>query len=389
MQEYEQEEYEGGNIQPKELKLVNSGAFGCIYSPNLTCKGAIGSANYITKIQKSKRSIIHELRISERIRKIAGYAKYFAPVLSSCNVRIAKDRLNDLRKCEVFENESEEKIKSSSYISMKIRYVGNHDLKDHLLSNVTASTFLQELVKTHSYVLKGIQKLFANNIVHYDLKYNNIIMDKTRNMPIIIDFGQSWSIDELRTADEINAAFFVFDQYDYWCIDILICNYAIQKIGLNNLKTSVVTEAEIHEIYDVFIYGREPKYESGSGHKKILNDVFRYGMLQTPQKMLNYRNTLNEYLSNFINKLTWHELYEDLLKYSGTWDCYSVAVIYMNMVDDLFLSNPEIYTQITSKYQYLQKYVILMESVLYSAPNNRPPIQTIIKELDIMRKFKV
>ena len=82
-----EEEHTGGSSvkQPKELKLINSGAFGCIYRPNLTCTGNVGSMKYLTKIQKSKRTIIHELRISEKVRKITGYARFFAPVLKPTN----------------------------------------------------------------------------------------------------------------------------------------------------------------------------------------------------------------------------------------------------------------------------------------------------------------
>ena len=48
----------------EKLKLLNSGAFGCIYRPSLTCKGNVDSVKYITKIQKSKRAIDNEIFIS-------------------------------------------------------------------------------------------------------------------------------------------------------------------------------------------------------------------------------------------------------------------------------------------------------------------------------------
>jgi hypothetical protein len=387
MQEYDYIDMQEGGIsaKPKELKLVNSGAFGCIYSPNLTCNGNIGSINYITKIQKSKRSIKHELRISEKIRKIVGYARYFAPVLSSCNVRIEKDRLDDLKKCDVFKDESVQNIKSSSYISLKIRYVGDNDLKKYLFSNTTSIyIFIEKLWTTHFYLLKSIQKLFANKILHYDLKYNNIILDKKRNVPIIIDFGQSWAIDELQKEDEINAAFFVFDQYDYWCLDILICNYVIQIVGITEAKTKIVTDTEIEKIYDVFIYGKEPNYENGT--KKILNDVYRYGILQNPDKLQKFKDTMDKYTKKFIHTRTWWELYEDLLNYSNTWDCYSLSVIYLNMLDDVFLSQPVVYNKMMNP--SLQKYIGLMEQILYNIPNERPPVQYVEKELDtIMRQY--
>lgn len=376
------EEQKGGK---KELKLINSGAFGCIYSPNLTCKGNVGSVKYITKIQKSERSIMHELRISKKIRNIGGYVRFFAPVLKSCEVKITKDRVKDLKKCEVFENDSEKQIEGSTYVSMKTRYIGDKDLRTYLFSNVNSELFLHEMWRTHSHLLKGIQKLFKYKIVHYDLKYNNIIFDSDRNEPIIIDFGQSWIIDELQTDDQLLAAFFVFDQYDYWCIDIVICCYIIQKVGRKEAKTEKVTESEIDHIYDIFIHGREPKYESSDNIKKVISDAYLYNILQNPTIMNNFQILFKEYASQFINKRTWWELYEELIKYANTWDCYSLSIIYLNMLDDVFLSNNEYYRKIVTKSSTrLPKYVELMERIVYSVPDKRPSVQTVLSEIELL-----
>lgn len=380
-----QEEHTSGGTQCKELRLINSGAFGCIYRPNLTCKGNVGSMKYLTKIQKSKRTIIHELRISEKVRKINGYARFFAPVLKHCPVRIAKDQIPNIKKCEVFKNETAKTIESTSYISMKSRYVGNQDLKAYLFSilynsSQPPSVFLHELWQTHTHLLKGISKLYANNIVHYDLKYNNIIFDGEQQKPIIIDFGQSWSTTELKTEPEISAAFFVFDQYDYWCIDILICNYIVQRIGIDNAKNTLVNESEMNDIYGVFIHGLNPNKDD-----KIVNDAFLYNMLQNPQKKTNYTNIFAEYVRPFINNQTWWELYEDLQKYANTWDSYSLAIIYLNFLDDIFLDNSELYNRLlVLSENRLPKYIDLLEQTVYNAPNNRPTIQQIINAIEIL-----
>jgi serine/threonine protein kinase len=326
------------------------------------------------------------LRISKKVRNIGGYVRFFAPVLKSCEVKITKDRVKDLKKCEVFEKDSEKKLEGSTYISMKTRYVGDKDLRAYIFSNLNSDAFLHELWRTHAHILKGIQRLFKNKIVHYDLKYNNIIFDDDRNEPIIIDFGQSWIIDDLKTEEQLLAAFFVFDQYDYWCIDILVCNYILQKVGYSNAKTEMVTEQEIDYIYDVFIYGREPKYESTSENiKKVVSDVYLYNILQNPSKMTNFKILFKEYAKEFINKRTWWELYEELIKYANNWDCYSVSIIYLNMLDDVFLSNPESYRKLLiDSNMRLPKYVELMESIVYSAPNKRPHIQTVLSEIELL-----
>lgn len=368
---------EGG--KPK-LKLLNSGAFGCIYTPSLTCNGNIGSAKYITKIQKSKRAIGNEIYISERVRNINGYVRFFAPILKYCNVRIAKDNVDDLKKCTVFENEKKSTIQKSSYVSMKTRYVGDKDLRDELFTDIESAVFLEKIWKTHSHLLKALDKLYTNKIVHFDLKSNNIMMDSHRKVPIIIDFGQSWATDQLTTSEKISTAFFVFDQYDYWCIDILICCYIMQEVKPENAKTTLVTEEALKIIYNVFIYGRNPKPDDVSGEYKIVNDVYLYSILKNPQKKSDFWRKMLESMVDFIGKRTWWELYEELITHANTWDSYSLAVIYMNMLDDVFISKPKIYSTYTSP--NVIEYVETMEDVLYSTPKERPSIKTTLGKIE-------
>jgi serine/threonine protein kinase len=381
------EEQDGGKM--KELNLINSGAFGCIYRPSLTCDGNIGSEKYITKIQKNERTISNEIRISEKIRKLRGYARFFAPILKFCNVQIKKDRLDDLNKCEVFRDETKEQILSKSYVSMKTRYVGDNDLMKYIFSSTNINIFLKELWRTHLHLLKGIQKLFANKILHHDLKYNNIIFDSKMNVPIIIDFGQSWSIDEMNTESKISTIFFVFDQYDYWTIDILICSYIFQKIGYKEAHAVLVTEAEMNYIYDVFVYGRTPVYDQTNLYsKQVVSDVFRYNILQNPGKMLKFKEVFDSYVEQFIGKKTWWEMYQDLIQYTKSWDLYSISVIYMNLLDDAFLSNPEMYNNLMIiSNGKLGRYIELIESVLYCRPNERPTIDFVIKQLEQIVKL--
>lgn len=382
-QEYDEREdddlQEGGK---KELKLINSGAFGCIFKPEYTCSGKIGSSKYITKIQKNKRTITNELRVSQKVRNISGYVRFFAPVLKFCEVKIKKDRVKDMKKCEVFEEDADKKIEKSTYVSMKMRYVGKIDLRKHIFLSVKTSVFFREIVKTHTHLLKATQKLIANKIVHFDLKYNNVIFDSERKSPIMIDFGQSWLTDELVTDSQIKTAFFVFDQYDYWCIDILICSYITQNVGLSKWKTELVTDSEMKYIFDVFVYGKEPKFDVGN-HKKILNDAFKYNILQNPQKIANFETAFNEYSKQFIGTVTWYELYSELIKHVYTWDSYSLAIIYLNMLDDVFISSVELYNNIMiASGMKLAKYVEILEYVVYSVPNSRPAVTLVLNELN-------
>ena len=196
-------------------------------------------------------------------------------------------------------------------------------------------------------------------------------------------------VDELVTDSQIKTAFFVFDQYDYWCIDILICGYITQNVGLSKWKTAIVTEEEMKYIFDVFVYGKEPKFDIGN-RKKTLNDAFKYNILQNPQKIDNFETVFNEYSKQFIGTATWYELYSELIKNAYTWDSYSLAIIYLNMLDDVFISSADLYNNIMmASGMKMAKYVEILEYVVYSAPNGRPAVNLVLNEIEsIMRGDK-
>jgi serine/threonine protein kinase len=224
-------------------------------------------------------------------------------------------------------------------------------------------------------VLKGIQKLHNNGIVHSDLKANNIMMDSRRNEPIIIDFGQSWLISDTIIEEKATNIFFVFDQYNYWSIDVLICNYIIQQIGFNESKTVMVSESDLNYIYDIHIYGKE------LNKAKVVNEAFRYTILQNTHKMDKFKDMFYKYTLQFVNR-TWWDLYNNILQYTSSWDSYSLSVIYLNILDDVNRNYPEIYRSMYLSNKHLQTYVEFMESVIYSPPDTRPSYKIILKTLE-------
>ena len=50
---------------------------------------------------------------------------------------------------------------------------------------------LNKVLQTHIYLLNALDKLNRKGIIHFDIKYDNIVYDQTLQAPIIIDFGLS------------------------------------------------------------------------------------------------------------------------------------------------------------------------------------------------------
>jgi hypothetical protein len=103
--------------------------------------------------------------------------------------------------------------------------------------------------------------------------------------------------------------------------------------------------------------------------------------------MTNFQIAFREYADQFINKRTWWDLYEDLRKNANTWDSYSLSIIYLNLLDNVFLSSQELYRNIVNRSNTrLPKYVELMEKIVYSIPGKRPSVQTVLSEIELLSK---
>lgn len=347
---------------PTTLKLINSGTYGCIFRPGLNCRGKPESLKYVTKIQKYSNDVKNEWRVSQKILKISGYSRFFAPILKQCKVRIAKEPAKELRKCPAFSSIPEQNLISKHIVSTKIRYMSGGDLRDYIMHRVPKTRVLSELWRTHYHVLKALQKLGSNGIVHYDLKDNNILFDTELNVPIIIDFGLSFLKSDLKP-DNYKNVFFTFDDYSYWCIDIIACSYIFSVIGYSRAKTEMVKQDQLLEIRNTFLYGRDYKINAS----EPVNIVF----FNSDVKIQEFKDAYKIYFDQFLEK-SWWNMYEELIKFVESWDNYSVAVIYSKLLDKTRLDNPDNYEKIANaNLAALNKYMRGLDSVIYAMPDKR------------------
>ena len=75
-------------------------------------------------------------------------------------------------------------------------------------------------------------------MIHYDLKDGNIIFDEVYNVPIIIDYGLSFTKSQLLktplSIENLEKVFYVYyEKYSPWNIDIVLLSYITQSIIIN------------------------------------------------------------------------------------------------------------------------------------------------------------
>jgi hypothetical protein len=219
-------------------KLINHGQYGCIYKPQIGCEEDEDDDddNYVSKIQEKTEELEKEINTGKIIQSIDNYFFYYAPIIKSCDVKISNIDINILRDCAVALNENREINTVKKYASNKIRYISKYTISDYIQQLSSKENF-KRIANVHLYLLEySIPKLLQKNIIHLDLKTNNIMWDEKQEIPIMIDFGLSINMGEVldpqKSPDEkiaIYKKYFIGEEYYiFWCVDIHMISQIVQ-----------------------------------------------------------------------------------------------------------------------------------------------------------------
>lgn len=336
----------------KKSKMLSSGGYGCVYYPSISCKGKQGiSEKKATKIQVDDESADNEIQIGKIIKNIPMYINHFVPVDKSCPIKITELDKNLIETCEILNK------RKNKYILMDMNYIKGDNFDDYLLNSHNNKQLINSLISSYTYLLYSLNLLVKHNIVHYDLKGNNIMYNYNKNVPLIIDFGMSINLEKLNF-ENINFYFFTYSpSYYIWCPEIHIINYLL------HIKTTI-SKSKLREIcYEITKYNK--------ALIKILSKEF----------LDNYVNSMINFYLSLIDK-DYKEIIKKLLSYSNTWDNYSLSNIYLKIISKIFNDNYE-------DNDFIINFSQLLLQNLHPNPEKRLTIdQTIDKFEDIITVSK-
>ena len=365
------------NDKENDVKLLNQGTYGCIFRPGIECSGKhLTSNSYITKIQKHRQISNNEVLIGKKIQKIAGHEKYYAPILETCDISVRDlKNVEEVKKCDFMKNADE--FLDKQYESNKIRYVGKNTLGDYFTqetSNISQiETYFRKMINIHETVLTGIMKLNDANIMHFDIKENNIICKNKSGRPILIDYGISLDTTNIASVsvDAQNVFFSYTDTYPSWCLDIVMINYMV-----NNSKNADIKQKNINAWRD-----EKASVESTEEviNKYIENNQGIIDVLTKEEKakykvdMIAYYKPLVE--GGMMNIPTRGNVYDEIIKYHKSWDNYGVAITFLMLLHDLKLQEH------VNSIPFMKEYTSIMKEIILSAPDKRPTAGETIKKM--------
>jgi tRNA A-37 threonylcarbamoyl transferase component Bud32 len=365
------------NENNASVKLLNQGTYGCIFRPGIECSSKqLTSKSYITKIQKHREISKNEVLIGEKIQKIAGHEKYYAPILETCDVSVRDlKNVEEAKKCDFMKNADE--FLDKQYESNKIRYVGKNTLGDYFTqetANVSQiETYFRKMINIHETVLTGIMKLNDANIMHFDIKENNIMCKNKSGRPILIDYGISVDTTNIAsvTVDARNVFFSYTDTYPSWCLDIVMINYMV-----NNSKNADIKQPNMNAWR-----GEKASVESTEqviskyieNNQGIIDGLTKEEKEKYKVDMIAYYKPLVE--GGMMNIPTMGNVYDEIIKYHKSWDNYGVAITFLMLLHDLKLQEH------VERIPFMKEYTSIMKEIVLSPPDKRPTAGETIKRM--------
>lgn len=287
--------------------FLSEGGYGCVFYPEINCRGRdTSNKEYISKIQRKDFSAENEIAIGNVLKTMKDWIEKpllnnFAPVISTCPIQISKLSIDEEDKCALFKKEQ-----TDDYIIMRVRYVDNKDFDDYLVSTSSGQELLRTFIGSYNHLLQSLSFLQTVNIVHNDLKGQNIIYDTERSVPIIIDFGLSIPIANVNR-ENINNYFYIFaPDYYAWALEVHFLNYILHVNPTPSKKD---------------VKGIARAYTQGNAALKSFTPGFRSKFEDLCYQELLY------YVGKDENVIIKH-----VLDSWATWDNYSLSVMFIKIL---------------------------------------------------------
>lgn len=288
-------------------KLLSEGGYGCVFFPSINCNGkSMKKKKYVSKIQKFDKSAKNEIKIGKKIKEIKTYNLFFVPILKYCKVDVGSIEDKDINKCTILK-----KNPTKKYVVMKIKYIEGSTFLDYIIKNKNNSQILRNIINSYNHLLLCLEKLVSRNIIHYDLKSENIMFNERLELPHILDFGISIdlsSFDFSSIDKKLRDSFYVYaPEYYTWPLEVHYMSYLLH---------------ESEDPSEDALIDMASRYVEGN---KGLTKNF------SPEFLKKFTNKCYDQLI-YYKSLGLQKAIEKILSYWKTFDNYSLSIVFLKLI---------------------------------------------------------
>ena len=365
-------------VTQSSIQIIGQGGFGCVYYRGFDSTGKIMSPAYVTKLAILETT--QETEMGKLIGRMPGYDAFFNTVVETQPIDLAVLAPETKEQCKVIKRFAEKNpgIEPEFQI-LKQLYVPHVTLLDFVkrrgifmdaaqtyhvhasdrtsrvnrgISAVTYSVprFVNTMINCYEHVLMAIARMQAEaEVVHYDIKIQNVVLNVYTKTPIILDFGLSFSIRDVRAVLDDSAVsdfekvlrlktFFYGYHPDYapWAIETHIISFLVNQVhGIArntdgsgdgstpaSLTVPVLTAENLTDMLTMFIDGSEYLREQPESVKRAF-----------------FNRAIRTYSQSAVGKPGMQVIRNYIFGEDGNawrkWEIYSAATLILDMMEEM------------------------------------------------------
>ena len=243
----------------------------------------------------------NELTNINKIQKCQNYKSMFYICEKSDPLKIAKyeEEFNYL--------DSGRAIGNDNTILLKYEDLELLSLKNYLKALSSSKKYIYSVIFFYKYLLLSIHKLYENHIVHNNICFDNIVIDKLMDIPLITSFTFSINLSSPDIDSYLRHIFITYDpSYYQWPTEFHILSYLytnkLESLSLLNIE-SIINDIIInHDLLNTF------------GDSIVSLD----------------RDESIKYFSKYVNK-SYNFILNDIIQFSHTWDNYALSIMFLKI----------------------------------------------------------
>ena len=335
-------------------KKLAEGGYGCVFHPEINCKGLeTDNMQYVSKIQQKDFSAENEIKVGEIIKEGVKdmpenpLINNFAPVLNSCPITMSQLKVPDIGECRVLN-----RIDQSNMILMKIRFIDSTDFDSYVIKNKNTSAILLTLISAFNHLLRSLKILEKVKVVQFDLKGQNIVFDTKKLQPIIIDFGLSLPMEKVNNETLLNYFYIYAPEYYVWPLEVHYLNLILH---INPQPT----KDEIKDLVNAYV-------KSNAALDGFSNEFKKNFSTACENQLLHY------------NELPLTERKNYILRFWNTWDNYSLSIIYIKFIYFIIRSNDKS----IFKNGFVSYFTELLLMNIHPDPTRRLSLENTLKQFN-------
>ena len=310
-------------ISKKGGKMIDSGGYGCVFSPALKCKNKTRKKGYITKLMTKKYGLAEYndmKKITSILKKIPRNADFFVgPEITKCQVEpLTKDDMENIESCKPLKKGNIDPLEINKHLSKTLALNFLHGGKTILKFAKSVKTIL-DIKKFNMSMIdllqNGIVPLNDGQAIHSDIKESNMLIDSDYKVRLI-DWGLSGTMNNKISIHDRPL------QYNLPYSTLLIDKYTVEDINhflnkidkvdkhlMKNIAMEIMNMA-LHErelsvflvILHTYVFDYNPNHASDHVKNSVIDYLTNILMNFTETRKGKYEFNRDKYVRNIFRK---------------------------------------------------------------------------------------